>query len=479
MFEKLKDIWAIEHALSLLTWDLETYIVKDGTVPRGEARARLSRLRRRMLLELREELKHFSPKDDKDSGLLRILEREYRYYDAVPEELEMKLNKITTEATVAWRNAKNNNDFTIFSPYLESILEIEREIADRLGYRDHPYSALLDLYEEGLTVSDCDRIFSELVPNLRKLIDDVEKEGVFTKPHPLEVERYDENEMRKIVESIAFQVLKMPRDRFRIDVSAHPFTIGLARRDVRITVRYEGIDFKRVLFSLLHEAGHAIYELQIDETLEYTPLANAPSYGFHESQSRFWENFIGRSRSFVRLVYPYIKTLAKGHDEDSVFRYFNTVKRQPIRVDADELTYNLHIAIRYEIEKKAIEGKILAKEFPDVFNQLMDKYLGISPKSYAEGVLQDIHWSNGSFGYFPAYTIGNIIGAMTYYAIRKDINIDEEITKGNVESVKLWLKEKIHKYGSIYPPKVLLNRAFSESYNPIKLIEYLREKFLK
>ncbi|MEM3281361.1 MAG: carboxypeptidase M32 [Saccharolobus sp.] len=467
-----EDIRAIEHALNLLGWDLQTYMPPSGAKERGEAYARLSLLRRKLLLNIRKDIERLEPKDDIEKGIKRVLEREYRYYDAIPEELEMKLNKITSEATVVWREAKAKSDFKLFKPYLEQIIEIEREIAQRLGYKDHPYSALLDLYEEGFTVSEADRVFSELLPGLSKILDKIDDR--FTRKYHFEDDKYDIDKMSKILEKIAFEVLKMPKDRFRIDISPHPFTTSMSRNDVRITVRYEGYDFKRALYSLIHESGHAIYELQIDPKLEYTPLCTSPSMGFHESQSRFWENIVGRSYNFVKLIYNYLNV--KDPVED-VYYYFNNVKRQPIRVDADELTYNFHIAIRYEIEKRAIEGTLSTEEFPSMFDELMEKYLKIRPKNDGEGVLQDVHWSQGSFGYFPTYTLGNIISGMVYYHVKNQLG-DLASSVENIDQIKEWLKEKIHKYGAIYSPKELQMRSFNEAYNPSRLLDYLEEKYL-
>ncbi|AWR96921.1 carboxypeptidase M32 [Acidianus sulfidivorans JP7] len=463
-----EDIWAIDHAISLLGWDIQTYMPPKGIEERGEAIARLSNLKRKLLLDIRKDVEKLEPKNEVEEGLKRVLERQYRYYDAVPEELDTKLNKISSEATVVWRNAKNSGKFDIFKPYLQQIIDINREIAQRLGYKDHPYSALLDLYEEGFTTTEADKVFNELLPGLSKILDKVDDK--FTKKYHFEDDKYDVSQMSKVIEKIAYDILKMPKDRFRIDVSPHPFTTSMDRDDVRITVRYEGYDFKRVLYSLIHESGHAIYELQISKNLEYTPLATAPSTGIHESQSRFWENIVGRSYDFIKLIYPILNI---SDPIDDVYYYVNGVKRQPIRVDADELTYNFHIAIRYEIEKKAIEGNLNANEFPSIFNDLMEKYLNITPKNDGEGVLQDIHWSQGSFGYFPTYTLGNVVAGMVYYHLKNSIGFDVS----NIEGIKEWLKEKIHNYGAIYPPKELQLKSFGEAYNTTRLLDYMKEKY--
>ena len=235
--------------------------------------------------------------------------------------------------------------------------------------------------------------------------------------HPLESVRYKTADMDKVNEEV-IRLLVMPADRFRMVVSTHPFTTGIASDDVRITTRYEGKDFKSSLYSTIHESGHAIYHLGIDEKLAYTPVDDGASYGVHESQSRFWENVVGRSREFVPLVSPMLRRnlpFVKGHDDQDLYLYFNTVRKSFIRVEADELTYNFHTALRYDVEKKMIAGDVKVAEVPEVWNDTLERYLGLRPRSDAEGVLQDVHWSGGSFGYFATYTLGNVVAAMIWH----------------------------------------------------------------
>jgi carboxypeptidase Taq len=239
---------------------------------------------------------------------------------------------------VVWREAKSKGDFNMFKPHLAKIIDLTRQVADKLGYSGHPYNALLDLYEENLTVNDLDPLFNKLISGIKGILNRVDRD-TYPTAHELEGVKYDVDEMRVVNEEVAFNILNMPRERFRIDTSAHPFTVGMAPGDVRITTRYEGVDFKSTLFSVIHESGHALYELQIDESLAYTPLARGASTGIHESQSRFLENIIGRSRYFVKLIYPLLKSrlsfLSKFSEED-VYSYFNTVKPSLIRVDRGE-----------------------------------------------------------------------------------------------------------------------------------------------
>ncbi len=270
--------------------------------------------------------------------------------------------------------------------------------------------------------------------------------------------------------------------RSRIDISPHPFTTEFGIKDVRITTRYEGYDFKRALLGAIHEFGHALYELQQDERLMYTPIAGGASLGVHESQSRFWENIIGRSKEFITFIYPILKkhlTLIKGYDIEDIFKYFNVVRPSYIRVEADEVTYNFHIILRFELEKLMINESVNASDLPELWNERMDELLGLRPRSYKEGILQDIHWAHGTIGYFPTYTLGTLLSAQIRNNIIKDMpDLYVSISKGEFEPIKEWLRNKIHRYGSIYPPKKLIMKALGEWINPDYFITYLREKYL-
>ncbi len=476
ILEGYKKVWALDHALALMGWDLETYMPQEGSKYRGEANAQLLTLRRNEMMKFADKVDKIDEEklDDKEKGIVRILRREIKYYRAVPKEVDEELARLTSEAFIAWSKAKNESNFSLFKPYLEKIVELEKKIAESLGYEKHPYNALLDLYEEGFTVDDADRIFSSLLPELKSILEKILSSNYYPKHHPLEDMTYDIEVMKRVNEEI-INILEMPKNAFRLDISPHPFTQRISAGDVRITTRYEGKDFRATMFSVIHESGHAIYELQIDPELEMTPVGKGVSSGVHESQSRFWENIIGRSREFVNIIYPLIKRfLDLKYDEEEIYKYFNVVRPSLIRVDADEVTYNLHIAIRYEIEKKLIAGELKVEEIPSLWNELSEKYLGIKPKNDAEGALQDVHWSGGSFGYFPTYTIGNVVAGMIY----AKFNVLEKVREKKFNEIKDYLKEKIHKYGAIYPPKVLLSKSFGDTYNPEYLIRYLKEKYL-
>jgi len=483
ILDSYKPIWALNHAGSLFEWDLETYMPVDAAKSRGFAQAQLALIRQQKVLNLTENVSKAEKLDglsDYEKGIIRNIKRELRYYTKIPPELVEELTRTTTEASVVWREARKRSDFSLFEPYLEKIVQLKRKEADKLGYEGHPYNALLDLFEEDLTTRDVDRVFSPLVTGLKRILSRIISSKSFPSNHKLEDVAYDEEAMRRVNQEV-LRLLGMPDKTFRMDVSTHPFTSGMSLDDVRITTRYEGKSFRETIFSVIHECGHALYDLQVDHSLEYTPLAGGPSLGIHESQSRFWENFVGRSREFTSLLYPILKknlTFVSGYSEDDIYKYFNLVRPSLIRVAADEVTYNFHIVVRYEMEKKLVGGEARVSEIPEMWDDMMEKYVGVRPQSLAEGVLQDVHWSGGMIGYFPTYSLGNVIAGMVSNRMQRDLNIKDVIARGDVNPIRIWLKENIHKLGSIYSPKELQTKVLGDVYNPEYLVKYLEEKYL-
>ena len=484
LVEKYRPIWALHKSMALLGWDLETYMPKLGAEERGFADAQLELMLQEKItspdfLSLLDKLERSEGLNDYERGLARVLRRNTKVYTKLPPTFVQQLASITNQASVSWREAKKASDFSKFKPDLEKIVNMMREMANYLGYEEHPYNALLDLHEEGITVKDLDGIFSAIAPSLKKTLDRIISEGYFTRRSKLEEERYNDDDMR----AAEWEILKRlgyDENRFRVDVSPHPFTTSIGLNDVRITTRRKGYDFKDTFFSILHEGGHALYELQIDPALAYTPLAGGVSSGVHESQSRFMENMIARTREFVEGVLPLLSShldFLKKYDSEEVFVYFAHVSPNPIRVEADEVTYNFHILLRYELEKELMANEIKVDELPELWNEEMEKYLGIRPKSDAEGVLQDIHWSGG-LGGFPAYTIGNVIAAQARYHAMNDIkDLYDKVSKLELNEVKAWLREKIHKWGSTYSPRELLSKSFGEGLDPSYLTSYIDQKY--
>ncbi|MCS7103314.1 MAG: carboxypeptidase M32, partial [Candidatus Korarchaeum sp.] len=338
---------------------------------------------------------------------------------------------------------------------------------------EHPYDALLDIYEESLTLRKCERIFSvmnEVSAFFKRLRER------YSEKHPIEDIKYDETFLRRLIDHILTQ-LGFDYSRARLDTSPHPFTVNMGLYDVRITVRFEGRDFKRALMAAIHEFGHAIYEMNIDEELRATPLQRGASLGFHESQSRFWENLVGRSRAFVRRFHDAMRLAIpelRSYSEEDIYAYLTMVRPELIRVEADEVHYPLHISLRFELERKLLEGNLSVKELPEVWNQKMEELIGIVPPNDSLGVLQDIHWAHATIGYFPTYAIGSMIASQLYYRL----GLKELIEEGRYSEVMSVLKDRIHRHGSVYHPEELLRKATGEQLDPKYFLKYLREKYL-
>ena len=487
ILDAYKPMWSLNHAISLMGWDFETYMPRGGTEERGVADSQLHILHKDLLLNkefigLVESAKKLESLSDVEKGIVRVLNREITRQIKIPKELTEAESLERIRGNMAWREAREKSDFTMYAPHLKKMIEIKKQIAEKIGYEKHPYDALLDTFEEELTVDDLDRVFGALTPHiqmiLKKLID---SGSSFCKESNLGESEYDTQKVGELNHNI-LTLLQCDTKRFRMDVSTHPFTEAMGLNDVRITTRYEGTDFKKAISSTIHEAGHALYDLQCDQSLSFTPLEGGSSLALHESQSRFWENIVGRSLPFVQLIAPLIRkqlSFANQATDDQLYLYFNNVKADYIRVDADEVTYNLHIAIRYEIEKKIFGDELSVSEIPEFWNDRMEQLLGVRPTKDSQGMLQDTHWSSGLFGYFPTYTLGNLVSAIIASKMRKDLDgYEEDIKRGNFKPIREWLRLKIHQHGSVYAPKVLLNNTFNEGYNPDYFIAYIETKYL-
>lgn len=417
---------------------------------------------------------------DHEKAIVRNLNHAAKYYHKVPEELIVEFSKASSRAFVAWRAAREKADFSIFAPHLAKMVQINRLIAKHIGYKNNPYDALLDIYEPGLTASECKAVFAKLTAGTRQLLTEIKKTQTYKKSIILPEAEYALESQKKIAD---FVLNKIGYDfkAGRMDVSAHPFTTELGRGDIRITNRYDPHNFIESIMVAMHEGGHALYEQGVDEEYSDTPLEGGVSLGIHESQSRFWENQVGRSREFVNYITATLKAfypeqLAED-DARTLYQKFNQVRPSLIRVEADEVTYNLHIALRFELEEALINGKLDVNDLPKEWNKKMKKYLGIVPQNDAEGVLQDVHWSNGAFGYFPTYTLGNLYAAQFCHAMRKEIDVDGAIKTGELGIILSWLRENIHRHGSVYLPSELVLRITKKGLDPSYFIKYLNQKY--
>jgi len=488
ILDAYKPMWSLNHAISLMGWDFETYMPTSGTEERGMADSQLHILHKNLLLNkdfvgLVESAKKLDGLSDLEKGIVRVLNREITKQIKIPNELTQAESLERIRGNMAWREARQKSDFMMYAPHLKKMIEIKKQIAEKIGYEKHPYDALLDSFEEDLTVDDLDKVFGELTPRIQKILKKlVDLGSPFCKESKLAKSKYDIQSVDKLNHDI-LTLLQYDRKRFRMDVSTHPFTETMGLNDVRITTRYEGTDFKKSISSTIHEAGHALYDLQCDQSLSVTPLEGGSSLALHESQSRFWENIVGRSLSFVQLIAPMIRkqvNFANQVTDHELYLYFNNVKADYIRVDADEVTYNLHIALRYEIEKKIFGDELSVSEIPEFWNDRMEQLLGVRPTNDSQGVLQDTHWSSGLFGYFPTYTLGNLVSAIIASKMRNDLeDYEKDIKRGDFQPIREWLRLKIHQHGSAYAPKVLLKNTLNEGYNPDYFVTYIETKYLE
>ncbi|MCB2182346.1 MAG: carboxypeptidase M32 [Desulfobulbaceae bacterium] len=473
----------LKNIMSLLQWDQEVMIPARAAKMRASQFATLSGIIHRkeiapqigeLLQEAEEKLDEFS---DEDQGLVRVMRRSYDENTKLPEEFVTDYSKLTSQALQTWIEARQKANFSLFAPVLQKVVSMCLQKADYLGYEKEPYDALLDLHEEGLTTATVDAMFADLREPLIAMVNHAgqksDKGLTVTPPFDLAVQQEFADQ---VLAQIGFDF-----ERGRQDKSTHPFTTSLGHHDRRVTNRYKE-DSVEFIFSALHEGGHALYEQGIDEKIARSHLDTGISLGIHESQSRLWENIIGRSLPFWENFYPKLQKAFPEQFKNMLVSDFlkaiNVVQPGMIRVEADEVTYNLHVLIRFEIERDLFRDLLNVKDLPRVWNEKYKDYLGVDVDSDANGVLQDIHWSHGSFGYFPTYSIGNLASAQIWAAYRRyDAHAESTIRSGNLQKIRLWLTEQIYRHGSVYPPSVLLQKVTGEKLNSAYFKEYLQEKY--
>lgn len=470
-------------AMAVLGWDQEVNLPKKAHQFRGEVNALLAAdLHRRftsdkfvnLVKKLREPAVYESLSVDQQV-VVRETWKDLEKSIKIPAELVEQMAKTTTEAFAAWAEAREKSDFKLFQPYLQKVLDLCKKQAELLGYKESPYDALLDDYEPGLTASKLQSVFTPLAAELTKLIEQVKDRPQATLPKA----EYSIEVQKKLNQEIA-RTLGYDLGAGRIDISPHPFTTGFHATDVRITTRYKEDDFWYSLGSTIHETGHALYEQGLPAREFGTPLGEAVSLGIHESQSRIWENFVGRSAQFAHYLNG---VLAKYFPDNPEFgdgqlhKYLNNVCPSLIRVDADETTYNLHIIVRFELERDLMEGRLQVADLPQAWNAKIKQYLGVEVSDDAHGVLQDVHWSHGTIGYFPTYSLGNIYSAQLFNKAIQDIpGLLEGFSEGEFKPFLDWLRQNIHKEGSRYQPEELIKKVTGEGLNSKYLIDYLKAK---
>lgn len=405
------------------------------------------------------------------------LRRHYQQLSRIPADEYMEYTILTNEASDVWHKAKETSDFERFRPVLEKLTAFNQKFAGYYNPSKKPYDALLDEYERGVDMEYLDHFFQVIKENLVPLIHEISQaapiqDDFLHQTYPIEKQREFSDYL--------MEVLGLDRGHCGIGETEHPFTLEFNNKDVRITTHYEEDDVSSSMYSVIHEGGHAKYELGIRDDLQYTCLTGGVSMGIHESQSRFYENIIGRSRPFIAYIFPKMQELfpdqLQNVTAEQMYRAVNKVQPSLIRTSADELTYCLHVLIRYEIEKQLIGGTLEVKEIPSVWNQLYQEYLGVEVPDDRSGCLQDSHWSGGSFGYFPSYALGSAYGAQMLQNMEKDLDVWGDVAKGDLSGISNWLREKIHQYGHLLEPAEIIQNACG-TFDPTVYTDYLTKKY--
>ncbi len=487
----------ILNAISILKWDARTQMPPGGAETRGYQLATLTRVAQehfvsdqtaRLLDAAERELAGADP----DSYPVRAVQQTRQYYDIIRRiPLDLVSDKAALEPVSegVWAEAKQNNDFASFAPYLQKQVDLAKRQADAIGYQAHPFDALVFEYEPSMTAAKLRTLFDALKAGLLPLLG-----KIVANDKPLERDLWQHEyptDKQKLFALEVAQQFGYDLNRGRLDIAPHPFEISFTRQDVRITTRYNKTYLPMALYGTLHETGHALYEQGVDPELTRTPLTidflgkypvGGTSYGAHESQSRLWENQIGRSREFWEVHFDRLREIFSeqmaGATPDLLYRSVNRVRPSLIRVEADEVTYNLHIMLRVEIELGLLEGSIQVKDLPEVWNAKMQEYLGVTPPNDAKGVLQDIHWSGGGFGSFPGYTVGNVMSAQFLAAAHRDTpGLDAALASGNYQPLLGWLTENIYRHGRAYSASELLVRSTGHDLTVEPYLAYLTAKF--
>jgi len=482
---KLKDIDLIGQIGGLMSWDQEVLMPPKAAPLRAEQLAWISKTGHERITDpqigvLLDQLENNGSLDEVSKANVRLARESYDRSTKLPTDFVEEMAKHRSKAQISWTEARSKDDFSIFRDDLSKSIQLARQKADYLGFDGVRYDALLDLYETGLTVKKVDPLFSGLRENVVPLIKAVKESGQIPDVSWVKKEKWPKSAQESLSHSVA-EAIGFDFGAGRRDSSTHPFCGGPNPDDVRWTTRYSESDPFSSLYGSMHETGHGTYEQGRRRDLDFQPAGQANGLGVHESQSRLWENQVGRSREFCEWVLPLWKRFfpinMEGIDAEQLWQAVNLVEPSLIRVEADEATYNLHIMIRYEIEKEMIAGNLEVDDLPEAWDDLYDEFLGIRAGDYSTGVLQDIHWSMGAFGYFPTYTLGNLYAAQLLDAARKDLpNHDEQIRGGEFSHLLSWMQDNVHLRGSILMPAELVEEATGSPPTPDAFVDYLNAK---
>ncbi len=483
----LAEITDLGRAQALLGWDQQVYMPRGGAEDRGNILETLATITHNKFVSkemgaLIEKLKPYADKLDPESDdacLIKRITHNYEKETKVSMKWVGEFARVTTIAQGVWEEAKHKNDFKLFQPHLEKIVELRKEYAEFFKPYDHVYDPLLDDFEPGLKTKEVKEIFGKLRPQqvelLKKIAAKPEIDDSFLHiPYP------EQGQWDFGVDVITH--FGYDWNRGRQDKSVHPFTTGFGIDDVRITTRFDPERAASALFSTMHEAGHAMYEQGVKPALRRTPIAGGASMAVHESQSRMWENLVGRSKPFWKFFYPKLVKIfpeqLKKVSMEAFYKGINKVEPSLIRVEADEATYNLHVMLRLELEIALLEGTVKVKDLPQAWNERMKDYLGVVPPTDTLGVLQDVHWSGGMLGYFPTYALGNLVSAQLWEKINEAIpDLDDQIEHGKFDALLGWLRTNIHQHGAKFEPQVLVKKVTGSTITPEPYMRYLTQKF--
>jgi carboxypeptidase Taq len=481
---RLAEVTDLRNTKQLLEWDHQTMMPPEGSTTRAEAMGTLERITHdlfvsdetgRLLEQAAAELDGAAPDSD-DARIVEVTRRRWEKARRVPTELATEISRAAAVGHDAWVKARRTSDFAAFGPYLERNFELARRYIDCFDSYESPYDVLLDDYEPEMRTAEVSSLFAELraelVPIIAALrehsdrVDDSSLHGGFPT-----------DRQRSLVAEV-LELMGFDSHGWRMDDTVHPFAVSLGAGDTRITTRWDESYFASGLYGAMHECGHGLYEAGIANELRRTPLGHGESLSLHESQSRMWENMVGRSRGFCEVLAPrVVRAFGTELDPDSLYRAVNLVKPSLIRVEADEATYGLHVVLRFELEQDLIEERLKVSDLPEAWNAKVKEYLGIDVPDDAHGVLQDVHWSGMAIGYFPTYALGNLIAGQLWERAHQDVpDLDQRIAAGDVAPLREWLRDRVHRHGSKWGSRELLERVTGSSISVAPFVSYLRRK---
>lgn len=486
----MAEIRAIHDASAVLGWDQQTYMPPGGAGGRAEQLAVLGAISHRMetddetarLLEGAEREAGDLTDDSDEAAYLRMARRDFDHAAKLPTALVAEIARVTALAYEEWSQARAASDFSRFAPWLEKVLDLNRQVAGHLGYQDEMYDALLDQYEPGMKTAQVRSLFEAVKPTLVGLVKDIAAQGPDAVDDSILAREFPEDRQKKFGETVV-SALGFDWTRGRQDKAVHPFCTSFTRGDVRITTRFDTHFLPMALFGSMHETGHALYEQGVAPRYDGNVLGGGASLGVHESQSRLWENLVGRSRAFWQRFYPDLQAAFPESlgdvSPDAWYRATNKVEPSLIRVEADEVTYNLHILLRFEMETEMLVGRLSVADAPAAWNAKMQEYLGLTPPDDAQGILQDVHWSGGSLGYFPTYSLGNVLSVQFFEKANADLGgqIAAQVAQGEFAPLRGWLGENIYQWGRKYLPNELVQRVTGGPLDPAPYLRYLKTKF--